>query len=197
MSVNLYEGFSNPIAGETFRCLSASRESILFDWLVAPGGYVPFEHVHLTQDEIFSVISGELRIIINGQEYIAGAGEIIIVPKGKRHIAFNNKPEPLHCTTKFQPALETYPYFQCFGGLIMDGYLTENGSVNFARMLYFLRKMKARCITRPTSIPAALFNLATYICYYIGVIAGWSKLYRKYTVESSPVTKEPLDIPIF
>ncbi|HLA57470.1 MAG TPA: cupin domain-containing protein [Puia sp.] len=183
MSVNLYEGFSNPIAGETFRCLSSNDQSIVFEWLVAPGGYVPFEHVHLAQDEIFSVVSGELRIIIDGREHLAGAGETVIVPKGKRHIAFNNKPEPLLCTTEYRPGLETYPYFQCFGGLTMDGHLSENGSVSFAKMLYFLRKIKARCITRPTSIPAPLFRLATHLFYFIGVIAGWSALYWKYTSE--------------
>jgi hypothetical protein len=63
MAVTLYDGFTNKITGETFRCISFDRYAFRFDWIVEPKGYMPFEHIHLKQDEIFYVKKGELRIL--------------------------------------------------------------------------------------------------------------------------------------
>jgi mannose-6-phosphate isomerase-like protein (cupin superfamily) len=118
MSVNLYDGFTNKIAGETFRCTSFNKDAFSFDWIVQPGGYVPFEHIHLNQDEIFYIKKGELRIIIDDKEFILGEGQRIRVPKGQRHIAYNNKGTQLHCEVQYRPGLDTYKFFQCSGDLL-------------------------------------------------------------------------------
>lgn len=120
MSVNLYKGFTNEITGETFRCISYNKDAFIFQWIVQPGGYVPFEHIHLYQDEIFHIHKGEIRIIIEGIEHIVGEGKSITVPKGKRHIAYNNKPSMLQCVAEYKPGLDNYTFFQCFGGLTID-----------------------------------------------------------------------------
>jgi hypothetical protein len=41
-----------------------------------------------------------------------------------------------------------------FGGLTIDEDTTKNGTVNIPKMLYFGKKMKVQCSTRPTKIPA-------------------------------------------
>ncbi|HET6765991.1 MAG TPA: cupin domain-containing protein [Chitinophagaceae bacterium] len=91
MAVDLYIGFTNNKTGETFQCIFFDEHVFRFDWIVQPCGYVPFEHIHLYQDELFYVKSGELRILIDGKQYVVGAGQNITVPKGKRHIAYNNQ----------------------------------------------------------------------------------------------------------
>jgi mannose-6-phosphate isomerase-like protein (cupin superfamily) len=184
MAVDLYKGFTNKIAGETFRCISFNKDAFRFDWIVDPNGYVPFEHIHLNQDEVFHVKTGEARIIIDNKEYIAGAGQSITVPRGKRHIAYNNKPTELHCLVEYRPGLDTYKFFQCFGGLTIDKDTSANGTVNIPRMLYFGKKMKVQCVTRPTKIPAPFFNLAGNLFFIIGTVLGWKKLYTKYTGEN-------------
>ena len=70
MAVDLYSGFTNRKTGETFQCISFDENAFRFDWIVEQGGYIPFEHIHLQQDEIFYVKSGELRIMIDGRQSI-------------------------------------------------------------------------------------------------------------------------------
>jgi quercetin dioxygenase-like cupin family protein len=181
MSVNLYNGFHNEIAGESFRCVSFDKRAFVFEWNVQPDGYVPFEHIHLNQDEIFHIKQGEIKMTIDGKEHIGRAGETIIIPRGKRHIARNNKCEPLSCIVEYRPGLDTYKFFQCFAGLTIDQDTDKKGQINIPKMLYFTKRMKAQCITRPTSIPAPIFHLALNVCYIAGRLLGWNKLFEKYT----------------
>jgi hypothetical protein len=51
-------------------------------------------------------------------------------------------------------------------------------------MGYFLKRMNAQCMARPTSIPAPFFNLALHVCYLFGKLRGWHALYTKYTGQS-------------
>ena len=181
MAVNLYEGFSNTITGETFRCVDYTSEAFVFEWTVAPNGYVPFEHVHLNQAEIFHVKAGEIKILLEGKEYIGKPGDTIIVPPGKRHIAYNNKPETLSCVVEYTPGLDTYTFFQCFAGLTIDQDVDKQGKINIAKMLYFARKMNTRSMARPTSIPAPILNLVANLAFVMGSLLGWVKLYARYT----------------
>jgi hypothetical protein len=41
--------------------------------------------------------------------------------------------------------------------------------------------MNARAFTRPANVPAPLFSLLMSTFYVVGTLAGWEKLYRKYT----------------
>jgi quercetin dioxygenase-like cupin family protein len=181
MAIDLYRGFTNKITGETFRCISSKPSFIRFEWIVEPGGYVPFEHVHLNQDEIFHVKHGEMRIRINGIDNLISEGQDITVPKGSRHIAFNNKSSELQCEVEFRPGLDTYTFFQCFAGLTLNRDTSKHGTVNIPKMLYFARKMKAKSIARPANIPAPIFYLALHFYYLVGTVAGWRKEFERYT----------------
>jgi mannose-6-phosphate isomerase-like protein (cupin superfamily) len=178
MAIDLYQGFTNNKTGESFQCISFDKNSFRFDWVVAPGGYVPFEHVHLKQDEIFHVNSGEMKIRIADKDHIIGEGQSFRVPKGTPHVAYNNKPSLLHCDVEYTPGLDSYYFFQCFGGLTLDKDTSRNGTVNIP---YFTRKMKAQCITRPTQIPAPFFYVALNFFFIVGTISGWRKQFEKYT----------------
>src|SRR5512134_3349262 len=103
MTIDLYQPFSNPITRETFRCLSFTAEAFTMEWTVQPGGYVPFEHIHLNQDEIFHIRQGEMRARVNGREQIGRTGDTIVIPRGVRHIAFNDRSETLVCTVYYKP----------------------------------------------------------------------------------------------
>jgi quercetin dioxygenase-like cupin family protein len=181
MATNIYEPCSNPISGETFQAISFDRDSFVMNWLVQPNGYVPFEHIHLHQDETFYIKKGEMRIVMNGKEQIVGEGETITVPKGVSHIAYNNKEEVLDCVVSYEPALDQHILMQCLCGLTNDQIFDKKGGVSIPRMGYFLVKMKAKCMTRPTEIPAPLFNIALRVFYLRGVLSGWGNLYEKYT----------------
>lgn len=186
MATNIYESCANPVTGETFKALSHTPEAFTMLWMVQPQGYVPFEHIHYNQDEVFHVQKGEVRIVMNGKEYIGKTGNTLTVPKGKAHIAFNNKPEMLQCRVEYRPGLDHDKFMQCFIGLINDGFIDKKGGLDIPKMGYFLTKMNTKFMARPTSIPASVFSLALKIFYLRGKISGWQKLLDKYIGSTSP-----------
>ncbi|MDQ3687685.1 MAG: cupin domain-containing protein [Acidobacteriota bacterium] len=153
------------------------------EWIVQPEGYVPFEHVHLAQEEIFHVKEGELRIVLDGKEHIGKASDTITVPKGTRHVAYNNRPDVLTCVVEYRPGLDYYKFFQCFAGLTLDHDVNRKGGVNIPKMLYFARKTNTQALARPTNIPGPLFRLLMNVFYLVGTLAGWERQYQKYTGE--------------
>lgn len=181
MATDVYKGFTNPVSKESFRCLSSSEEAYTMEWIVQTEGYVPFEHIHYFQDEVFHILKGEIRILMDGNESIGKSGDVLTVPKGMRHIAFNNKHEELVCKVEYRPGLDYYTFSQCFGGLILDGDLDKKGQVNIPKMGYFQYKMKAKCITLPTAISLPFYRRSMLMFYVMGKILGWNKLYDKYT----------------
>jgi quercetin dioxygenase-like cupin family protein len=181
MAIDLYQPFTNPVTKETFRCLSCTAEAYVMEWTVQPEGYVPFEHIHLSQDEIFHVKQGEIRVVINRQEQIGRAGETVIVPRGTRHIAYNHVSETLVCVVEYKPGLDISRSFQCFGGLTCDGDVYGRYGINIPKMMYFMKRMNMQAVARPASLPAPIFNVLMNVFYGYGSLAGWEKLYRKYT----------------
>lgn len=185
MAVDVSQPLTNPITGETFRCLSSGPDAYVEEWTVRPGGYVPFEHIHLRQDEIFHVRRGEIRLLAAGREVTARAGESVTVPRGSRHIAFNDTGEALECTVEYRPGLDHLEMAQCFAGLTIDEDHDEKGAVNIPKMGFFLKHMRCRAMTRPTNIPAPVFGLALNAFYLIGLIRGWKKDFVRYTGHES------------
>ena len=181
MAINIYDSYTNPISGETFKGISITPEAFTMQWTLQPKGYVPFEHVHYHQDEIFHVRKGELKILIDGKEHIAGPGDTITVPKGQPHVASNNKNEVLDSIVEYRPALDHEKFNQCLCGLTADGYIDKKGGVSIPMMGFCLKKMKCQAMARPTNIPAPAFKMALNVFYVMGLLRGWSKLYRKYT----------------
>jgi quercetin dioxygenase-like cupin family protein len=180
MATDIYRPCINPITGETFQALSFSPEVFVMKWSVRPGGYVPFEHIHLNQDEIFHIQKGEMRVRMNGKDIIAGEGETIAVPRGIAHIAYNNKKEELHCIVEYKPGLDHDKFMQCINGLINDRLIDKKGGMSIPRMGYFMKMMNMQCLARPTSIPVPVFNLALNFFYWRGVVSGWGRLYERY-----------------
>lgn len=181
MAINIYDNCTNPVSGESFRTISSDPDAYVMQWTVQPKGYVPFEHIHLNQDEIFHVKRGELKILMNGKTHLAAEGGAIIVPKGVAHTAFNNGDGILDCVVEYKPGLDHDIFMQCLIGLTKDNLIDKKGGIDIPRMGYFLTRMKAKCMTRPTQIPAPLFKMALKVFYLRGVLSSWSKLFEKYT----------------
>lgn len=51
----------------------------------APYGDSPPLHVHRTEDEVFHVLEGELRLVIDDETVALSAGETALAPKGVPH----------------------------------------------------------------------------------------------------------------
>jgi quercetin dioxygenase-like cupin family protein len=181
MAFDIYQPFTNPITLETFRCLSQTAEAYTMEWIVQPHGFVPFEHIHIYQDEVFHIKQGKIRAVINGQVQYGTPGQVVTVPRGVRHKAYNDSDDVLVCVVEYRPALDIFKSFQCFGGLTCDHDLDRRYGINIPKMMYFMKKMDVNSLARPAAVPAPVFNLFMTFFHMVGSLAGWEKLYRKYT----------------
>ena len=154
------------------------------EWTVNPGGYVPFEHVHVAQDEIFHVEKGEIRAQIDRHDHFGKAGDTVIAPRGIRHIAYNDKDVPLICTVEYRPGLDHYTTMQCFAGLTIDGQVDGRGLVNIPKIMYLLKKGNIVSLPRPAFAPDFAFRFGMIFFYAVGSMLGWETLYKRYTHKS-------------
>ena len=51
----------------------------------APVDSGPPRHVHAAEDETFVILTGRCRFWLEGEEFEAGAGESVFIPRGKEH----------------------------------------------------------------------------------------------------------------
>jgi len=184
MAIDLYKPFTNPITKETFRCISSTPAAYSMEWIVQPGGYVPFEHVHVAQDEIFHVERGEMRAMINRKEFVGRAGDTVTAPRGIRHIAYNDRDVPLVCTVEYTPGLDHYTTMQCFAGLTLDGKIDRRGLVNIPKIMYLLKKGNVLSLPRPAFVSDRAFRLGMDFYYVVGSVLGWKSLFKKYTLKA-------------
>lgn len=181
MAIDLYQPFTNPITRETFRCIASTEEAFTMEWTVHPGGYVPFEHVHVNQDEIFHVQRGEMRVRLKGITQHGRVGDVLTVPRGTPHIAFNDRDEPLVCTVEYKPGLDHYKTMQCFAGLTLDCDYDRRGLVNIAKIMFMLKNVNAQSLTRPSFAPEWMFKLGMHVFFWMGSALKWDTLCTKYT----------------
>lgn len=70
---------------------------VIEHWL--PHGDSPPMHIHRNEDEIFHVLSGRLRLVVDGRELWADAGSTILAPKGVPHSYCVESTEGAHVLT--------------------------------------------------------------------------------------------------
>jgi quercetin dioxygenase-like cupin family protein len=70
---------------------------VIEQWL--PFGDSPPLHVHRNEDEVFHVLSGTLRLAVNGKEQLAEPGRTMLAPKGVPHTYRVDSPEGAHVLT--------------------------------------------------------------------------------------------------
>lgn len=126
-----FRPFFNPATGEWIEYITVAGDSdgtlVRFNWRSMPGG-VMTEHVHPHQEERFIVLVGEARFTLDGQECMARAGEIMVVPAGVRHSEGNPGPGEIMAVVELRPAQRTKEFHEAVAGLVADGRTTRRGA---------------------------------------------------------------------
>lgn len=92
---------------------------LVMDAAIEPGGGPPL-HVHLRDDEWFSITTGEVAFW-NGREAItAGPGAFVYIPRGRPHTFKNRSTAPARMLIGVTPA-DAEDFFRAFGQLNPDG----------------------------------------------------------------------------
>ncbi len=98
MAVTKYRG-DVPATGETFEFARSARTTedgkFRFVWTLAPKKRGPGEHYHEDATETFEIVSGTLRIWINGEARDYRPGDFVSIPPGVRHRFLNPGETPV------------------------------------------------------------------------------------------------------
>jgi mannose-6-phosphate isomerase-like protein (cupin superfamily) len=129
----------SPVIGERviFRKTAADTngEFLEIECISRPGSSGPIEHIHLTQEERFEVLSGVMLVQIAGREERLEAGQSIVIPRGTPHKFHNAGTEDLRFVAEFCPALQTERFFETMFGLARDGKTDAAGSPRFLQIM--------------------------------------------------------------
>jgi mannose-6-phosphate isomerase-like protein (cupin superfamily) len=99
----------NPATGERVTFVKTAADTggellvLELEW-PRPGERAP-EHVHPEAEERYEVVEGTAAFRIAGEERTAGPGDVVTVPPGTLHLAWNPTPDPVRLKVEFRPAL--------------------------------------------------------------------------------------------
>jgi quercetin dioxygenase-like cupin family protein len=126
-----FRPFFNPATGESIQYIATAEDSngqhVRFHWRSAPGGVIP-EHIHPRQQEQFTIVEGEARFTLNGQERVARAGQTVVIPAGVPHSVQNRGPAEVDGVVERRPARQAKEFHEALAGLAADGKTTPAGA---------------------------------------------------------------------
>jgi quercetin dioxygenase-like cupin family protein len=123
------QAIENPVSGERIRCVRAAADTggelleLEATW-TRKGMRTP-EHVHPEMEERFEVLAGEARVRVAGEERTAGPGDVVTVPPGTRHVAWNPVDDEARVRLQFRPALRWEDFVERLFTLARENRLDE------------------------------------------------------------------------
>jgi quercetin dioxygenase-like cupin family protein len=148
----------NPLSGEqiTIRRTSADTGGAVLEWelLLAPGGRVPSRHAHPEQEEVFTVLAGQLRFRVGVRRVIANPGETVRIPPGTVHHFANAGNRPARVAVRTSPALSMQELLETAAALAQDQHTAGRRLPRPTDLVLFMRDFERE--VRAPYLPAAL-----------------------------------------
>jgi quercetin dioxygenase-like cupin family protein len=82
------------------------------EFLVEPGAWTAPDHIHLRQEERFEVISGSLRLRVNGREELLAPGSTRVLAPRTAHNLRNHGPGQVRFRLQLRPAMRIEGYLR-------------------------------------------------------------------------------------
>jgi mannose-6-phosphate isomerase-like protein (cupin superfamily) len=138
----------NPSTGErvTFVQTAADTGGKLLELELVwprPGARAP-EHVHPHAEERYEVLSGRAAFRIGDEESEAGPGEVVTVPPGTPHFAWNPTDEEVRLKVEFRPALRWEDFVERLFAMT-----PTRGPSNRAKLAALLREFRHEIAPAP------------------------------------------------
>jgi quercetin dioxygenase-like cupin family protein len=98
----------NPRSGEQIELLIRTPELLAMHSTWTRPGHRAIEHVHPEMEERFEVLEGRAAFRLGGEggaELEAGPGEVVVVPPGTCHLAWNPTESPVRLRIEMRPGL--------------------------------------------------------------------------------------------
>jgi quercetin dioxygenase-like cupin family protein len=138
----------------------------------------PPAHYHPYQDEEFSVITGELTVLIDGRIWILVAGDSLKIPAKKIHAMWNNADRKTVVKWTVSPAMDTEYFLETAMGISTHGKTGKEGMPGLLQVALLANKFadEFRLSKPPFAIQRVVFYLLTPIAWLL----GYRATYREY-----------------
>jgi quercetin dioxygenase-like cupin family protein len=128
----------NPVTGERMTFVETAAENggerVVIELRADPGGSVAAAHVHPSQWETFSVVSGTLGVKIAGRQAEVEPGQVLGVAPGVAHTWWNAGEDELVFRCEIRPALQFESLIETMFALAADGKTNAKGMPNPFRL---------------------------------------------------------------
>lgn len=135
----------------------------------------PPVHYHPFQEERFQVLSGLVRVLVDGSERTLNEGEVLVVPPGTPHSMWSEDEDRVRFNWQVRPALETEAFFEKLWDLARIERTDEKGAPNPVQFAVIAREHESefRLARPPWPVQKALFAVLAPV----GRILGYRALY--------------------
>jgi mannose-6-phosphate isomerase-like protein (cupin superfamily) len=172
---------SNTVSGETIEFVKTSNDTdgelLAIDLTLTRDGRVPGTHVHPEQEERFEVKSGTMKFKLGFRTIVAGPGETVVVPAGKRHRFSNAGDEDAHVRVEVRPALRMEELFETTVALAHEGRVLSTGMPKPLELALFVREYQREA--RAPFPPLWVVKLATAPLAALARRRGRAERYRR------------------
>jgi quercetin dioxygenase-like cupin family protein len=173
----------NPITGQQIRFIQTSKDSngqvLEMEATYNAMSKEPPSHYHPYQDENFTVISGELRVRLDGEEtHTLQAGDTLQIPRGQVHSVWNASKHKAVVNWQVRPALNTEELLETVMGLATDGKCNRQGMPGLLQIALTSGKYnrETRLVSPPLLIQRVFFSVLTPFA----LMAGYKAVYPQY-----------------
>ncbi|MBY5932689.1 cupin domain-containing protein [Tateyamaria omphalii] len=117
------------VVGQTYVPKLISPNAFVWHAIIPAETFVP-PHIHPTQDEWITVLSGDLEVEFGHDEgnvttHNATAGDIVRMPMGRSHGIFNRSGAEARCIFGVAPSRKLFDLFQALDGVTDPAELTR------------------------------------------------------------------------
>ena len=135
-----------------------------------PTSSPPPAHFHPKQEETFTVVSGSLRFVVEGQEQIVSSGSRVVIPQRVIHAAGNTTLEETRVIWQVRPALRTQQFFELVYGLAAAGKTNSRGVPNLLQAALIARHYHDEFVlaSPPQLVQTCIFGILAPIARLLG-----------------------------
>jgi quercetin dioxygenase-like cupin family protein len=177
------DSLENPVTGELGIIIKGPWEgedsSLEAELHVQPGGAVAGEHVHPHFDERFRVEAGRIGFKLDGEESVAGPGEVVEIPRGSWHDWWNASDEEKAVAKVFvSDGTRFLLMIENLFGLGRDGHTNQKGMPDPLQLTMFATEFRDVIVfKRP---PAAIQMIVFGAMRPIAKARGYRGTYSQY-----------------
>jgi len=175
-----YPVIENPVTKERgiVRRVPGDAGSVLIaDLYAAPGAAVAGEHVHPHSTECFTVVRGELRMRLAGEERAVEPGTRVVIPPGTPHDWWNAGTETAYVILEVDPGQRFEAMIRNLFGLARDGRTDDTGRPSLLQAALLAREFDdvIRFTSPPRAVQRPLFAALAPIARARGLKGSYDK----------------------